>query len=224
MKLLSFLLLLLTASTYATDEIGSQFLAQAQAGDKRAQYLLADTYYSAGNPSQAHYWAEKAAQNGDVDAIALLAQLTLKQNYPQARALAEQASRAGSKAGDVVLARILVNSNAGKPDYPQALRLLDTVAQDMESDAAVDAHILLGLIYANGGPVQEDDDKATWYFKRSSALSRTGYAEYWAGMMFLQGESGFIASNRQKALQWLNLSCMEGFDTGCEEFDRLSGN
>ncbi|STL49511.1 Sel1 domain-containing protein [Escherichia coli] len=45
-------------------------------------------------------------------------------------------------------------------------------------------------------------------------ISRTGYSEYWAGMMFLNGEEGFIEKNKQKALHWLNLSCMEGFDTG----------
>ncbi|MBZ5717965.1 sel1 repeat family protein, partial [Klebsiella pneumoniae] len=49
-----------------------------------------------------------------------------------------------------------------------------------------------------------------------------GYAEYWAGMMFQQGEKGFIEPNKQKALHWLNVSCLEGFDTGCEEFDRIS--
>ena len=56
----------------------------------------------------------------------------------------------------------------------------------------------------------------------SSAISRTGYSEYWAGMMFLNGEEGFIEKNKQKALHWLNLSCMEGFDTGCEEFEKLT--
>jgi TPR repeat protein len=39
-----------------------------------------------------------------------------------------------------------------------------------------------------------------------------------------QGEKGFITPNKQKALYWLNLSCTEGFDTGCEEFDALSGS
>ncbi|MGP8847673.1 Sel1 family TPR-like repeat protein YjcO, partial [Enterobacter hormaechei] len=70
--------------------------------------------------------------------------------------------------------------------------------------------------------IPADDEKATWYFKRSSAISRTGYSEYWAGMMFLNGEQGFIVKNKQKALHWLNLSCMEGFDTGCEEFEKLT--
>lgn len=221
MKYLYLLLFLFVFSLHA-DDIGSQFQQQAQAGDPHAQYLLADTYYSSGDEQKAHYWAEKAAENGNADAIALLAQMSLKKDITGAKTLAEQASVAGSKIGDIILARTLVNSEAGTPDYPRAIRLLENAAKNIENDAAVDAQMLLGLIYANGGPMPEDDVKAAWYFKRSSTLSRTGYAEYWAGMMFLQGEKGFITPNKQKALQWLNLSCMEGFDTGCEEFDRLS--
>lgn len=82
--------------------------------------------------------------------------------------------------------------------------------------------MLLGLIYANGVGIAADDEKAAWYLKRSSAISRTGYSEYWAGMMFLNGEPGFIEKNKQKALHWLNLSCLEGFDTGCEAFETLT--
>ena len=205
------------------DEIGSQYKAKAEAGDTRAQYYLADTYYSSGDETHAHYWAEKAATNGDVDAIALLAQLTMKTSFPDARKLAEQASLAGSTEGEITLAHTLVNTQAGKTDYPRAISLLQNAAKDMESDAAVDAQMLLGLIYANGGEVAEDDAKATFWFKRSSALSRSGYAEYWAGKMFELGEKGFIEPNKQKAMNWYNVSCLEGNDTGCEELDRLSG-
>ena len=108
---------------------------------------------------------------------------------------------------------MLVNRQAGATDVAHAITLLQDAARDSESDAAVDAQMLLGL---------EDDVKASEYFKGSSSLSRTGYAEYWAGMMFQQGEKGFIEPNKQKALHWLNVSCLEGFDTGCEEFDRIS--
>ncbi|MBV8043215.1 tetratricopeptide repeat protein [Pluralibacter sp.] len=217
-----FLLLFLPLLAHA-DEIGTQYKAQAEAGDRRAQYYLADTYLSSGDETQARYWAEKAAQNGDADALALLAQMTLKTSFPQALTLAQQSSQAGSKAGEIILARILVNDQVGKTDYPQAIALLQKAAEDEESDSAVDAQMLLGLIYANGVNVTQDDDKATFWFKRSSSLSRTGYAEYWAGMMFELGEKGFIVPNKQKALNWFNVSCTEGFDTGCEEFDRLSG-
>ncbi len=176
--------------------------------------------------SKAEYWAQKAAAQGDGDALALLAQLKIRNpqqaDYPQARQLAEKAVEAGSKSGEIVLARVLVNRQAGATDVAHAITLLQDAARDSESDAAVDAQMLLGLIYASGVHGPEDDVKASEYFKGSSSLSRTGYAEYWAGMMFQQGEKGFIEPNKQKALHWLNVSCPEGFDTGCEEFDRIS--
>ncbi|WP_343648691.1 tetratricopeptide repeat protein [Enterobacter sp.] len=219
-----FLLLLLFTSLARADEIGSQYKEQAEAGDARAQYYLADTYFSSGDSKQAALWAEKAAKGGDVDAMGLLSQILFTQgDYLQAKALAQQATIAGSKRGTIMLARVLVNTQAGKTDYPQAIKLLQTATGDSDSDSAVDAQLLLGLIYANGIDVAQDDAQAAAWFKRSSSLSRTGYAEYWAGMLFKQGEKGFIAPNKQKALYWLNLSCTEGFDTGCEEFEALSG-
>jgi len=218
------LLLLLFTSLARADEIGSQYKAQAEAGDARAQYYLADTWFSSGDSRQAALWAEKAAKGGDVDAMALLSQIHFTQgDYPQAKALAQQANIAGSKRGAIMLARLLVNTQAGKTDYPQAIKLLQTATGDIDNDSAVDAQMLLGLIYANGVEMAQDDAQAAAWFKRSSSLSRTGYAEYWAGMLFQQGEKGFITPNKQKALYWLNLSCTEGFDTGCEEFDALSG-
>ncbi|MGM1069210.1 tetratricopeptide repeat protein [Enterobacter bugandensis] len=219
-----FLLLLFFTSFARADEIGSQYQKQAEAGDARAQYYLADTYFSSGDRKQAALWAEKAAKGGDVDAMGLLSQILFTQgDYAQAKALAQQATIAGSKRGTIMLARIMVNTQAGKTDYPQAIKLLQTAAEDIDNDSAVDAQLLLGLIYANGVEVPQDDVHAASWFKRSSSLSRTGYAEYWAGMLFQQGEKGFITPNKQKALYWLNLSCTEGFDTGCEEFDALSG-
>ncbi len=166
----------------------------------------------------------KPQKGGDVDAMGLLSQILFTQgDYAQAKALAQQATIAGSKRGTIMLARIMVNTQTGKTDYPQAIKLLQTAAEDIDNDSAVDAQLLLGLIYANGVEVPQDDVQAASWFKRSSSLSRTGYAEYWAGMLFQQGEKGFITPNKQKALYWLNLSCTEGFDTGCEEFDALSG-
>ncbi|WP_395301083.1 tetratricopeptide repeat protein [Enterobacter sp. ECC-175] len=218
------LLLFVFTSLARANAIGSQYQEQADAGDARAQYYLADTYFSSGDSQKAAQWAEKAARGGDVDAMALLSQIHFTQgDYVQAKALAQQANIAGSKRGAIMLARVLVNTQAGNTDYPKAIALLQTATEDLDSDSAVDAQSLLGLIYANGVGVAQDDAKAAAWFKRSSSLSRTGYAEYWAGMLFQQGEKGFITPNKQKALYWLNLSCTEGFDTGCEEFDALSG-
>lgn len=225
MKRLCILLFFCVSGVWA-ENLDSPYLQHAQQGDSRAQFYLADTLVSAGEYQQAESWAAKSAAQGDADAMALLAQLKIHDpataDYQQAKSLAEQAVQRGSLAGKVTLARIFVNTQAGKPDYPRAITLLESASQDIESDSAVDAQMLLGLIYANGVGAAQDDEKATFWFKRSSTLSRTGYAEFWAGMLFLNGEKGFIAVNKQRALQWLNLSCTEGFDTGCEEFERIS--
>jgi TPR repeat protein len=225
MKQLSFLFLIFCATAWA-ETPDNPYLQQAQAGDSRAQFYLADTLFSAGEYQQAESWAEKSAAQGDPDAPALLAQLKIREpsaaDYPQAKSLAEQAVERGSKSGQVILARILVNTQAGNPDYPKAMTLLESASQDLESDSAVDAQMFIGMLYANGVGIAQDDEKATFWFKRSSALSRTGYAEYWAGTLFLNGEKGFIAVNKQKALHWLNVSCTEGFDTGCEVFEQIS--
>ena len=49
-------------------------------------------------------------------------------DYPQAKVLAEKAAQAGSKEGEVTLAHILVNTQAGKPDYPKAISLLENAS------------------------------------------------------------------------------------------------
>ena len=95
----------MTFFAHASDtEPGSQYLQAAEAGDRRAQYFLADTWFSSGDLSKAEYWAQKAADNGDADACALLAQIKITNpvslDYPQAKTLAEKAAKAGSKAGE----------------------------------------------------------------------------------------------------------------------------
>ena len=113
-------LLWLAALVVHAEEPGSQYQQAAEAGDARAQYYLADTWFSSGDLSKAEFWAQKAADGGDADASALLAQIKMTNpvslDYPEAKALAEKAVKAGSRAGDVILARILINSQAGQTD------------------------------------------------------------------------------------------------------------
>lgn len=177
----------MTFFAHANDsEPGSQYLKAAEAGDRRAQYFLADSWFSSGDLSKAEYWAQKAADSGDADACALLAQIKITNpvslDYPQAKVLAEKAAQAGSKEGEVTLAHILVNTQAGKPDYPKAISLLENASEDLENDSAVDAQAAW-LIYANGVGLKADVT-SNWYFKRSSAISRTGYCRVLGGKMF----------------------------------------
>ena len=128
MKKIIALMLFLTFFAHANDsEPGSQYLKAAEAGDRRAQYFLADSWFSSGDLSKAEYWAQKAADSGDADACALLEQIKITNpvslDYPQAKVLAEKAAQAVSKEGEVTLAHILVNTQAGKPDFAVRKRL-----------------------------------------------------------------------------------------------------
>ena len=79
MKKIIALMLFLTFFAHANDsEPGSQYLKAAEAGDRRAQYFLADSWFSSGDLSKAEYWAQKAADSGDADACALLAQIKIR--------------------------------------------------------------------------------------------------------------------------------------------------
>ena len=97
MKYLYLFLLALTSCAADAADPGSQYQQQAEAGDPRAQFYLADTWVSSGNYQQAEYWAQKAAAQGDGDAMALLAQLKIRNpqqaDYQQARQLAEKSVR-----------------------------------------------------------------------------------------------------------------------------------
>lgn len=97
MKYLFLFLLVFTSGAAVATEPGSQYQQQAEAGDRRAQYYLADTWVSSGDYQKAEYWAQKAAAQGDGDALALLAQLKIRNpqqaDYPQARCWRKKPSR-----------------------------------------------------------------------------------------------------------------------------------
>ncbi len=120
-KKMKYLYLLLALTSFAADaaDPGSQYQQQAEAGDPRAQFYLADTWVSSGNYQQAEYWAQKAAAQGDGDAMALLAQLKIRNpqqaDYQQARQLAEKSVQAGSKAGEIILAACWSISRLAQP-------------------------------------------------------------------------------------------------------------
>lgn len=101
MKKIIALMLFLTFFAHANDsEPGSQYLKAAEAGDRRAQYFLADSWFSSGDLSKAEYWAQKAAT-----AVMLMPRAAgadqntnpVSLDYPQAKVLAEKARKRAVK-------------------------------------------------------------------------------------------------------------------------------
>ncbi len=92
--------LFLTFFAHANDsEPGSQYLQAAEAGTDAHNIFLPTPGYSLGDLSKAEYWAQKAADNGDADACALLAQIKITNpvslDYPQAKVAGRESSASG---------------------------------------------------------------------------------------------------------------------------------
>ncbi len=127
MKLLLALMLFMTFFAHAADpEPGSQYLQAAEAGDRRAQYFLADSWLSYGDLNKAEYWAQKAADSGDADACALLAQIKITNPVswiiPTRKSWLKRRLTRAVK-GEITLARIW--STPGRaPGLPKAISLL----------------------------------------------------------------------------------------------------
>ena len=67
-------------------------------------------------------------------------------DYKQARELAEKAVQVGSKAGEIIPPACWSTIRPGRRDYSHAITPQD--AAQIRNDSAVDAQMLLGLIYA----------------------------------------------------------------------------
>ncbi len=103
MKKIIALMLFLTFFAHANDsEPGSQYLKAAEAGDRRAQYFLADSWFSSGDLSKAEYWAQKAADSGDADAALARSKspIPVGLDYPPSKSSCREAAQAGSKEGE----------------------------------------------------------------------------------------------------------------------------
>ncbi|WP_431810091.1 hypothetical protein [Jejubacter sp. L23] len=148
------LALVLISGMGLAEAFGIDYEARAKAGDSAAQYYLAEALLGQRDYAGAEYWARRAAEQGQADGWAILAELRMRSEdvsgYTQAKALAEKAVANGSDRGKVVLGKVLANTLSGSADYQGALRLLKEAASDMENDAAVDAQLALGMMYAAG--------------------------------------------------------------------------
>jgi hypothetical protein len=165
-----FLLLLLFTSLVRADEIGSQYKEQAEAV-MPVPSIIWPIHTLAPTASRPRCGPRKPLK------VAMSTPWGCSRKLYPGKLCASQGTGAagnhcGSKRGAIMLARVLVNTQAGKTDYPQAIKLLQTATEDIDNDSAVDAQMLLGLIYANGVEVAQDDVQAASWFKRSSALSR----------------------------------------------------
>lgn len=91
--------------------------------------------FSSGDLSKAEYWAQKAADNGDADACALLAQIKITNpvslDYPRLKRWRKKQPKQAVKRENLPGADS-GQHQAGRTDYPKAITLLQNASEDLE--------------------------------------------------------------------------------------------
>lgn len=236
MKLIKIALLFITlhmsvsvsAWTNEEDElVFKQTQELAEEGSAKAQYQVAEMYYSGRGVQRdrksAESWAQKAADSQYVDAYALLADIYLlsdgyfPDDFVKAREFATLAVNKGSNQGKISLAQSYINTLSGPTDYPSAIKLLKE-ADALQQPDLFRAPLWLGIIYANGVGVPEDEKEAKYWFDRTNAMTFPGFAEFTAYSYFTTGLSGTIQINKEKAKKLIMIACEKGKEADNESF------
>lgn len=199
----------------------------AEEGDAKAQYQVAEMYYSGRGVLQdrksAESWAQKAAEGEYIEAYALLADIYLlsdsyfPDDFLKAKEFATLAVKKGSNQGKISLAKTYINTLSGPTDYDYAIKLLKEVDALQQPDL-FRAPLWLGIIYTNGVGVPEDEKEAKYWFDRTDTVTFPGFAEFTAYAYFSEGLSGTITINKEKAKNLMIVACEKGKEANNESF------
>ena len=190
-------------------EAAKWYRKAAEQGFALAQFNLGNMYArGAGveqNDAEAVKWYRLAAEQGDKDAPEMLRRLNAntvtKHNNVQTKAedqkqYADRLSSAGQNE-DMVEAY-------ERGDYDKAFSLAEPLA--LRGDAQ--AQNVLGVMYANGHGVRQNDEEAIkWY--RKSAEQGFAKAQYHLGNLYLQGRG--VGQSDKEAAKWYRKSAEQGF-------------
>lgn len=174
---------------------------QARAGDAAACLLLARQYLERGNPVRARRWFQRAAESGDADAAAELAQLHLGgPDVPPAPVEAvrwlSSAARGGSAASMCKLAEFLFSGYGVSADH--------AVSRDWLLKAARGDHAAalrqLALIYARLAPAAEWEPRAFRCLWRAASLG-DALAMHACGVRLIEGRGA--EPDRAAGTAWL---------------------
>ena len=86
-----------------------------------------------------------------------------------------------------------------------------------QSDDA--AQYSLGVIYAKGKSIPQDDTKA-FEWTQKSANQGHAIAQRNLGVMYTKGEG--VKQNIVSAKEWLGKSCDKGYPDGCEYYQKIN--
>ncbi len=142
----------------------SELRNRAEAGEPRAQYLLAAALASSGARDEADQWLHAAAKNGEADASYTLAtrQLQTHKGAASAHELLKGAAQHGSTVARRLLAVLVAEGIGAEADWRGAVSLVVAAAQ--EGDASAQREIAMLLLLADA-----DDADAVHLLDRAAA-------------------------------------------------------
>ena len=180
--------------------------AKAKDNDISAQYALADYYLQKDEYSQALYWFEKVANQGDCDkcyqSMAMVGILQLgygdiEPDYQKAALYLELAAKADIPEADFNLGWLYDTGKLGSADAVKALRWYEKAVVDGSDLAPFN----IGLLYLQGeNGIALQYDKAHQWFEKAAALGDSR-AEHNLAIMYLNGEG--VAHSDKKGVYWL---------------------
>lgn len=120
---------------------------RAEAGEPRAQYMLAAALSSSGARDEADRWLHEAAKNGEADASYTLAtrHLQTHKGAAQALALLQGAAQSGSNVAKRLLAVLYAEGIGVEADWRAAVRLVVDAARTGDIEAQREIAMLLLL-------------------------------------------------------------------------------
>lgn len=123
----------------------SELRSRAEAGEPRAQYMLAATLASSGARDEADRWLHEAAKNGEADASYTLATRHLQSHAgaEQALALLQDAARHGSIVAKRLLAVLYAEGLGVEADWRAAVELVIDAARAGDIEAQREIAMLL---------------------------------------------------------------------------------
>ena len=100
-------------------------------------------------------------------------------------------------------------------DYQTTFKFLLPLAEQGNAEA----QLMLGVMYARGIGVKQDDFEAVkWY--RQAAEQGYGGAQVMLGFSYLSGKG--VQVNKSLAKEWFGKACDNGEQVGCEYYGKLN--
>jgi TPR repeat protein len=178
--------------------------AKAKKGDAVAQWSLGMRYAKGDgvrkNWGQARVWMEKAAAQGNLQAIGDLGVIYLrgygvKQDYDRARSLLEKSANGGHPTAQLLLGDMYADGKGVKQDYAQARAWYEKAATQGDAEAQV----TLGLMYERGEGGEKDLARARELYQKASERGQNEAGKLLAELAIAEGpaEGGKVVQANQ---------------------------